>query len=220
MKIAVVGCGAVGKLLWRQALPRRAGRSFPAPLGLRRRAAERRDRPQRRWRFSCPARMRPDAGRNRRLRRGPDRAEDHRQRPVPETAPAARWPAHGRRHAAKWPGQRGTIGPPVPAEQILGGLCFVCLNRIAPGVIHHMAHGTIVLGNFSARRSRARTNWPRVSATPACRAKSPTTWRGALGKTGLEHSLQRPRRRRRRRLRNPDRLPAANSPPATPSARF
>jgi 2-dehydropantoate 2-reductase len=35
-----------------------------------------------------------------------------------------------------------------PAEQILGGLCFVCLNRVAPGVIQHMDHGTIVLGEF------------------------------------------------------------------------
>lgn len=35
-----------------------------------------------------------------------------------------------------------------PVEQILGGLCFVCLNRTAPGVVQHMAHGTIVLGEF------------------------------------------------------------------------
>lgn len=33
-----------------------------------------------------------------------------------------------------------------PATQILGGLCFVCLNRTAPGVIHHLAHGRIILG--------------------------------------------------------------------------
>jgi 2-dehydropantoate 2-reductase len=33
-------------------------------------------------------------------------------------------------------------------EQILGGLCFVCLNRIQPGVIHHLDHGLIVLGEF------------------------------------------------------------------------
>ncbi len=33
-------------------------------------------------------------------------------------------------------------------EQVLGGLCFVCLNRIEPGVIHHLAHGTVVLGEF------------------------------------------------------------------------
>lgn len=33
-------------------------------------------------------------------------------------------------------------------EQIMGGLCFVCLNRIAPGVVLHMAHGLIVIGEF------------------------------------------------------------------------
>ena len=33
-----------------------------------------------------------------------------------------------------------------PVEQILGGLCFVCLNRISPGVIQHLDHGRIVLG--------------------------------------------------------------------------
>jgi 2-dehydropantoate 2-reductase len=35
-----------------------------------------------------------------------------------------------------------------PPEQILGGLCFVCLNRVEPGVIHHTAHGRVVLGEF------------------------------------------------------------------------
>ena len=35
-----------------------------------------------------------------------------------------------------------------PIEQIMGGLCFVCLNRTAPGVVEHMAHGLIVLGEF------------------------------------------------------------------------
>jgi 2-dehydropantoate 2-reductase len=33
-------------------------------------------------------------------------------------------------------------------KKILGGLCFVCLNRVEPGVIHHLAHGTIVLGEY------------------------------------------------------------------------
>ncbi len=36
-----------------------------------------------------------------------------------------------------------------PASQVLGGLCFVCLNRVEPGVIQHMAHGRIVLGEFA-----------------------------------------------------------------------
>jgi 2-dehydropantoate 2-reductase len=30
----------------------------------------------------------------------------------------------------------------------MGGLCFVCLNRIAPGVIRHLAHGRVMLGEF------------------------------------------------------------------------
>lgn len=32
------------------------------------------------------------------------------------------------------------------SERVLGGLCFVCINRIAPGVIHHIAQGQIALG--------------------------------------------------------------------------
>ncbi|MBC8002975.1 MAG: 2-dehydropantoate 2-reductase, partial [Opitutaceae bacterium] len=34
------------------------------------------------------------------------------------------------------------------AEKVLGGLCFVCLNRIEPGVIVHLGHGRIVLGEY------------------------------------------------------------------------
>jgi len=35
-----------------------------------------------------------------------------------------------------------------PTEQIMGGLCFVCLNRLEPGLIHHIEHGMVVLGEF------------------------------------------------------------------------
>ncbi len=35
-----------------------------------------------------------------------------------------------------------------PAEQVLGGHCFVCLNRVAPGVIYHTDHGQIVIGEL------------------------------------------------------------------------
>ena len=35
-----------------------------------------------------------------------------------------------------------------PVEQILGGLCFVCLNRIQPGVIEHIGQGRISMGEF------------------------------------------------------------------------
>ena len=34
------------------------------------------------------------------------------------------------------------------AERVLGGLCFVCLNRVGPGVIEHYGHGTLSLGEF------------------------------------------------------------------------
>ncbi|MDC0259111.1 2-dehydropantoate 2-reductase [Verrucomicrobiales bacterium] len=37
------------------------------------------------------------------------------------------------------------------AKRILGGLCFVCLNRIAPGVIRHIGHGLIEMGEFHFR---------------------------------------------------------------------
>ena len=36
-----------------------------------------------------------------------------------------------------------------PGHPILGGLCFVCINRGEPGVIHHLAHGRVEMGAFS-----------------------------------------------------------------------
>ena len=36
----------------------------------------------------------------------------------------------------------------IPSAQILGGLCFVCLNRIEPGVVEHIDHGHVMLGEF------------------------------------------------------------------------
>jgi len=45
----------------------------------------------------------------------------------------------------------------IPAQQILGGLCFVCLNRIEPGLIQHTDHGMIVLGEYQ-RRPEPRTH--------------------------------------------------------------
>lgn len=34
------------------------------------------------------------------------------------------------------------------ANRVLGGLCFVCLNRVAPGVIEHYDVGRVILGEF------------------------------------------------------------------------
>jgi 2-dehydropantoate 2-reductase len=36
------------------------------------------------------------------------------------------------------------LGP----EPVLGALCFVCLNRVKPGEIRHLAYGQIVLGEY------------------------------------------------------------------------
>jgi 2-dehydropantoate 2-reductase len=44
-----------------------------------------------------------------------------------------------------------------PPEQILGGLCFVCLNRIEPGVIVHTSYGMVMLGEFE-RHPEPRTH--------------------------------------------------------------
>lgn len=34
------------------------------------------------------------------------------------------------------------------AERIVGGMAFVCINRIEPGLVDHIAEGTITLGEF------------------------------------------------------------------------
>lgn len=36
-----------------------------------------------------------------------------------------------------------------PAHPVLGGLCFVCINRGKPGVVHHLAHGRIEMGELT-----------------------------------------------------------------------
>ncbi|HSH93905.1 MAG TPA: 2-dehydropantoate 2-reductase [Roseimicrobium sp.] len=48
-------------------------------------------------------------------------------------------------------GNEEAIAKLFPEKLILGGLCFVCLNRTQPGVIHHMAHGKILMGEFGNR---------------------------------------------------------------------
>jgi 2-dehydropantoate 2-reductase len=45
-------------------------------------------------------------------------------------------------------GNEAALAAQVGAERVLGGLCFVCLNRVAPGEIVHSAHGTIVMGEY------------------------------------------------------------------------
>jgi 2-dehydropantoate 2-reductase len=54
-------------------------------------------------------------------------------------------------------GNEALIADLVGPEKTLGGLCFVCLNRLGPGQIHHIAHGTVVMGEFG-RPSLPRTH--------------------------------------------------------------
>src|SRR5207248_2035991 len=35
------------------------------------------------------------------------------------------------------------------AERVVGGLCFICLNRISPGVIEHFHYGSLTIGEFT-----------------------------------------------------------------------
>lgn len=46
-------------------------------------------------------------------------------------------------------GNEEALARSIPQEQILGGLCFVCLNRVAPGVVRHIAGGRILMGEFN-----------------------------------------------------------------------
>lgn len=41
------------------------------------------------------------------------------------------------------------IAETVGAQRVYGGLCFVCINRIAPGSIRHTAGGRMTIGKFS-----------------------------------------------------------------------
>lgn len=54
-------------------------------------------------------------------------------------------------------GTEAAVAAVAGAQKTLGGLCFVCLNRIAPGEIHHIAHGNIVMGEYG-RPSQKRTH--------------------------------------------------------------
>lgn len=43
-------------------------------------------------------------------------------------------------------GNEEFLGDSFPGHAVLGGLCFVCINRTGPGVIHHLAHGKVEMG--------------------------------------------------------------------------
>ena len=47
-------------------------------------------------------------------------------------------------------GNEELLAETFPAEQILGGVAFLCSNRGEPGHVHHLGEGHIRLGEFSA----------------------------------------------------------------------
>lgn len=53
-------------------------------------------------------------------------------------------------------GNETAVASVVGAEKTLGGLCYVGVNRIAPGVIRHLGQGLIVLGEYQ-RQIQERT---------------------------------------------------------------
>ncbi len=66
-------------------------------------------------------------------------------------------------------GNEEALAALVGRERVLGGLCFVCLNRLAPGVIQHIAHGRIVMGEFSGAagaRVRSVASWFESAGVP------------------------------------------------------
>lgn len=43
------------------------------------------------------------------------------------------------------------------AERVIGGLCFICLDRVSPGLIEHFDYGHVVIGEFAgSAKSRTR----------------------------------------------------------------
>jgi 2-dehydropantoate 2-reductase len=45
-------------------------------------------------------------------------------------------------------GNEAALAHLFPGNQIFGGLCFVCLNRLSPGYVLHTGEGYVVLGGF------------------------------------------------------------------------
>lgn len=46
-------------------------------------------------------------------------------------------------------GNEEAVAPIVGSAHILGGLCFICSNKVGDGHIHHLDYGTITLGEYA-----------------------------------------------------------------------
>jgi 2-dehydropantoate 2-reductase len=85
-------------------------------------------------------------------------------------------------------GNEAAVAAIAGAEKTMGGVCFVCLNRIAPGRIKHIAHGNVVLGEYGRAPQERTHHISQAIAGAGVSVQSGGESRtGALGKAGLEH---------------------------------
>lgn len=68
-------------------------------------------------------------------------------------------------------GNEEALEPVVGAERIVGGVCFVCINRIAPGVVCNLRHGAVEIADHApgggARLQALRMLWERAGISCA-----------------------------------------------------
>jgi 2-dehydropantoate 2-reductase len=46
-------------------------------------------------------------------------------------------------------GVEGEVAKIIGPKRVMGGLCFLCSNKVGPGHIHHLDYGQVTLGEFS-----------------------------------------------------------------------
>jgi 2-dehydropantoate 2-reductase len=156
MKIAVVGCGALGSFYGAKLC--RAGHEVHFLLrsdfeAVRQAASGSRAR-KAIFTFNHMLRARSAGNRSRRL--GAHRPQDNREPCPPAIAASLDRPHTAILTLQNGLGNEAAVAAVAGGEKTMGGVCFVCLNRIAPGKIRHMAHGNIVLGEYG-RPPQART---------------------------------------------------------------
>jgi 2-dehydropantoate 2-reductase len=149
MKIAVVGCGAVGSFYG--ATLARAGHDVSFLLRsdyevVRRQGVFIRS-PQGDFRVHPKCARKPEAiGPSDVILIGLKSTANHQ---FPQLLPPLVGPASTIVTLQNGLGNEEQLARLFPADQILGGLCFVCLNRLEPGLIHHIDHGLVILGELN-----------------------------------------------------------------------
>ena len=148
MKIAVVGCGAVGS--YYGAKLARAGHEvhflLRSDYDAVRRQGVRIHSPE--GDFQVRPQLRPAPGGNRPCDLVLIGLKTTANEQFPRLLPPLVGPATAVLTLQNGLGNEEQLARLFPPTQIMGGLCFVCLNRVAPGVIRHIGYGQVVLGEF------------------------------------------------------------------------